>query len=217
MCVSVPWTMRVIVFFVTILAADTAAEAAQVSVATPQTVLEEGKADSLLLSEIPQVIGEWTQRCTSKEAVQDPESSRCWQEAASSLTRYTAVYSESLVRQVEQLQTAWLERAAQLQFAPRQSAEETVKRRKPGRASQATTKPAGEKAGRKQQSPKQALKPANRRKVKIEAAAVQHPRDSSPVRSSSRRAELRKIRRQLETIANELECSTIKCRSRRAP
>jgi hypothetical protein len=66
-------------------------------------------------SDLRRVIQEWTTRCSSKEATQDPIASQCWLNAASALTRYRDGNSAPLVRDVEQLQADWLERAAQLQ------------------------------------------------------------------------------------------------------
>jgi hypothetical protein len=66
-------------------------------------------------SDLRRVVQEWTSRCSSKEETQDPVASQCWLNAASALTRYTDGNSEPLVREVEQLQADWLERAAQLQ------------------------------------------------------------------------------------------------------
>jgi hypothetical protein len=66
-------------------------------------------------SDLRRVVQEWTSRCSSKEATQDPVASQCWLNAASALTRYTDGNSEPLVKEVEQLQADWLERAAQLQ------------------------------------------------------------------------------------------------------
>jgi hypothetical protein len=81
---------------------------------TPLVVQQHSKADNLLLSEIPKIVGEWTLWCT-KDAGQHPTTHMCWIDAASALTRYTKGFSESLTKQVEQLQANWLERAAQLQ------------------------------------------------------------------------------------------------------
>ena len=66
-------------------------------------------------SDLRRVVQEWTSRCSSKEETQDPIASQCWLNAASALTRYTDGNSEPLVKEVEQLQADWLERAAQLQ------------------------------------------------------------------------------------------------------
>ena len=66
-------------------------------------------------SDLRRVVQEWTSRCSSKEATQDPTASQCWLNAASALTRYTDGNSEPLVKEVEQLQADWLERAAQFQ------------------------------------------------------------------------------------------------------
>jgi hypothetical protein len=80
-----------------------------------QLVQQHSKADNLLLGEIPQVVTEWTLRCTHQEAAQDPNTRVCWTDAASALTRYTKGLNASLIKQVEQLQADWLARAAQLQ------------------------------------------------------------------------------------------------------
>jgi hypothetical protein len=79
------------------------------------TTVQESKSDILLLSEIPQVVEQWTHRCTRSETAQLQDASRCWQAAATALARYTGGISENLTRQVEELQAAWLERAAQLE------------------------------------------------------------------------------------------------------
>jgi hypothetical protein len=60
-------------------------------------------------------VKEWTVRCTSKEASSDPNTSQCWYDAVSALTRYVEGTSETLVKRAEQLQATWLERAAQFQ------------------------------------------------------------------------------------------------------
>lgn len=90
------------------------AAAAELAV-SPQAVQKHSKADNLLLSEIPNLVGEWTLRCTNKEAGRDPTTSVCWIDAASALTPYTKGFSDDLTKKVEQLQANWLERAAQLQ------------------------------------------------------------------------------------------------------
>jgi hypothetical protein len=79
----------------------------------PPTV-QQNKSDSLLLSEIPQVVEQWTHRCGAYETDRVLNASQCWRDAASALTRYTDGISENLVKKVEELQAVWLERAAQL-------------------------------------------------------------------------------------------------------
>ena len=110
--------IRCISFLVlSVLLPLSSAGAAELANTPPQLVQQDSKADNLLLSEIPQIVTEWTLRCTNQEAVQDPNTRVCWTGAASALTRYTKGLNESLIKQVEQLQADWLERAAQLQAA----------------------------------------------------------------------------------------------------
>jgi hypothetical protein len=109
--------IRCISFLVLSVLVPSSAIAAELANTPPQQVKQDSKADNLLLSEIPQIVTEWTLRCTNQEAVQDPNTRVCWTGAASALTRYTKGLNESLIKQVEQLQADWLERAAQLKAA----------------------------------------------------------------------------------------------------
>lgn len=80
-----------------------------------QTVKFDSKADSLLLSEIPHLVRAWSDRCESKEKAKAPDTPLCWREAAAAMDRYTSGISSSLIEQVQELQSAWLTRVAQLQ------------------------------------------------------------------------------------------------------
>jgi hypothetical protein len=89
--------------------------------ASGQTLaVQESKSDSSFLSDIPHVVQEWTLQCSRKETTDDPTTGQCWRNAAFALTRFTEGVSEALVKQVESLQAAWLDRAAQLE-TPRTS------------------------------------------------------------------------------------------------
>jgi hypothetical protein len=89
--------------------------AVEASHLSSQTVYADGKADSLLLSEIPETLEAWTRRCEGKERAKEPDTALCWRDAATALDRYTTGISSSLVEQVQQLQSAWLRRVAQLE------------------------------------------------------------------------------------------------------
>jgi hypothetical protein len=111
------------VLVLTVLGTIGQAVAAEVSVLPYQAVHEENKSAGPLLSEMQQVVKEWTVRCTSKEAASDPNTRQCWYDAVSALTRYVEGTSETLVKRAEQLQATWIERAAQLQQSSTSSPE----------------------------------------------------------------------------------------------
>ena len=103
------------VLVLTVLGTIGQAAAAEVSVLPYPAVHEENKSAGPLSSEMQQVVKEWMVRCTSKEAASDPNTSQCWYNAVSALTRYVEGTSETLVKRAEKLQAIWIERAAQLQ------------------------------------------------------------------------------------------------------
>jgi hypothetical protein len=108
--------------WLSVLVLVNSAAAAESTGSPQQLVQQHSKADNLLLDEIPQVVTEWTLRCTQQEAAQDPNTHVCWTDAASTLTRYTKGLNASLIKQVEQLQADWLSRAAQLQASAQNAA-----------------------------------------------------------------------------------------------
>ncbi|HEY7749921.1 MAG TPA: hypothetical protein VH933_14755 [Aestuariivirgaceae bacterium] len=216
--------ISVLAFFLCL--ATTAAQAGELTLSHQQVVQRTTKTENLLVSEIPQLVGQWTDRCSDKETANDPHTSRCWRDAAAALTRYRQGISERLIKQVEQLQTTWLERAAQLQesststptipeaasVAPDAnrvlSRQVFPRERKPGSSGkQATSSTTSDKPVVK---PKKPIRPSRmvkqRRKIKVEPAAVQ-PSVRARGHSTSRTT----IRQQLENIAKKVECLTVKC------
>src|SRR5919112_414578 len=85
------------------LAALALSAAAIADVLQSQTA-QESKADSLHLTELAQLVENWTDRCSAKEAAHDPTTGSCWESAAYILTPFTSGISETLLRQVEELQ-----------------------------------------------------------------------------------------------------------------
>jgi hypothetical protein len=205
--------------------------------AAQNPLLQEGKSDSLLLDEIPKAVEQWTVRCTSMEKAKLPSTGQCWRDAASALTRYTDGIGENLVNQVEQLQAAWLERAAQLEagtvslpaaaptigqssqigsVAPRQATAVAERPSQPTQgASRTARKPRAEKlAGaakvvEKRRKRKQTATAAPKRKIRVVAAAKQRPIHA--YRKRRNKAEVRALRSGLKDVERNLACTNLKC------
>jgi len=80
------------------------------------STVQQNKSDSLLITELPQVVEQWTLHCTINET--PSIASQCWADAAAALTQYTdRIRENEVIQKVEELQATWLERAAQLQLA----------------------------------------------------------------------------------------------------
>jgi hypothetical protein len=199
--------------------------------------LQEGKSDSLLLDEIPKAVDQWTVRCTSMEKAKLPSTGQCWRDAASALTRYTDGIGENLINQVEQLQAAWLERAAQLDagtvslpaaapiigqtsqigsVAPRQATAVVERSSQPGHGTAtAPRKPRAEKlagaakVAEKRRNRKQTTIAAPKRKVSVVAAAKQRPIQA--YRKRRNEAEVRALRSGLKDAKRNLACTNLKC------
>jgi hypothetical protein len=69
-----------------------------------------------LPNEISQIVQQWTERCSKKELARDLDAPQCWYAAAAALTRYADMAEELLRKQIEQQQTVWLERSAQVEM-----------------------------------------------------------------------------------------------------
>jgi hypothetical protein len=94
-----------------------------------QKVYASTKSDSLLLTEIPQAVATWTNRCENKERAKAADTHLCRREAAAAIGRYRSGISSSLVEQVKQLQSAWLIRVAELSSPPALSGLPSVEQR----------------------------------------------------------------------------------------
>ncbi len=84
------------------------------------TVQTEGKADSRLVIEAPQMVETWIGKCTAAEKVKNPYAPMCWRNAATAVAEYAAGFESPMIEQLRRLPATWLQRAAQLQ-SPRLS------------------------------------------------------------------------------------------------
>jgi hypothetical protein len=73
-----------------------------------------GKADSLILVELPELVRKWTDICLEKERSRDRETTSCWLDAAKAINSHAAEVDAPLAKQINELQAAWLHRARDL-------------------------------------------------------------------------------------------------------
>jgi hypothetical protein len=75
----------------------------------------DSKRDNLFLTELPETVGTWTNRCLEKEKIGAQAALVCWREAAIAVEIYTSALSTPLQKQLHELQLACAQRVAQLQ------------------------------------------------------------------------------------------------------
>jgi hypothetical protein len=224
-------------------------------------VQTDSKRDNLFLTELPETVGPWTDRCLEREKIGAQAALVCWREAAIAVEVYASALSTPLQEQLHELQLAWAQRVAQLQSLasdaadskirtaqhvstanvgstvtssattanipiPRRKAEVPSERKPVVRQTTRVAAPPNKQkktvATRKPEQRAEAreirvvpasadaepvgVKKQKRKKVALRAADTQ----KSPLkkRSSSREAEIRAIREELNLIAKKLECCT---------
>jgi hypothetical protein len=202
----------------------------------PVGVQTDSKRDNLFLTELPETIGTWTNRCLEKERISAQAALVCWRDAAIAVEIYTSALSTPLQEQLHELQLAWTQRVAQLQSLasshdrtaqpssvsaanvekvnvpiPRRKAE--VQQKKTIATSKRSKKPGQiAKAGEITVVPAAAeaktprLKKQASKKFALRAAETE--KSPAKKRSSSREAEIQAIREELKLIAKKLECCT---------
>jgi hypothetical protein len=80
-----------------------------------QSVQEHGKADNLLISELPTLVRKLTDECLIEERASSDRALSCWDQAAQALDRYVGNLRGPLIEQVRRLQAMWRQRVADLE------------------------------------------------------------------------------------------------------
>jgi hypothetical protein len=184
------------------------------------TVQTEGKADSRLVVEAPQVVETWTGKCTAAEEVKNPYAPMCWRNAASAVAEYAAGFESPLI-ELRRLPATWLQRAARLQ-SPRLSpmgrppevksastdtAVRTVRKaippNKPQRVGQV-------KPSITVQRPQKPMPSERTNGIKVVPTAYVSRHTGRP-ETSRRKAEIWSIREELKKITERLNCLSRRC------
>jgi hypothetical protein len=80
-----------------------------------QSVQEHGKADSLLITELPALVRKLTDECLIEERASSDRALSCWDRAAQALDRYVTSLRGPLNEQIRRLQAMWRQRVADLE------------------------------------------------------------------------------------------------------
>ena len=89
-------------------------------------VQTDSKRDNLFLTELPETIGTWTNRCLEREKIGAQAALVCWRDAAIAVEVYASALSTPLREQLHELQLAWAQRVAQLQSLASDDADRTA-------------------------------------------------------------------------------------------
>jgi hypothetical protein len=80
-----------------------------------QSVQEQAKTDSLLITELPTLVRQLTDECLIEERASSDRALSCWDQAAQALDRYVSNLRGPLIEQVRRLQAMWRQRVADLE------------------------------------------------------------------------------------------------------
>jgi hypothetical protein len=148
-------------------------------------VQTDSKRDNLFLTEFPETLGTWTDRCLEREQIGAQAALVCWRDAATSVEVYASALSTPLREQLHELQLAWAQRMAQLQSLANDDA--------------GTIQPSNDSANDGSRATSTSDIPIPRRKAEVPsehgaAAPPNKPKKTVATKKPEQRAEAREIR-----------------------